>query len=228
VNDERLRLFCALQLPDETVGELTAWQAVNLRTRKLDTAGKLDTDKLDTDKLDTGKLRGGGRIVPPANLHVTLAFLGSRPAGEVPAIAGALRAAAAAAGPIELRPLRYRETGSVGMIVLKDVTGSATVLAEDLTARLERLGTYRAERKPWLPHVTVLRFNKRAGLTPEVTNIRSIHVVRSALYRSLLGHGSVEHGSVEHGSAEHGSVEHGGARYDVLKTAALGGVDDGS
>jgi 2'-5' RNA ligase len=201
VNDERLRLFCALQLPDETVGELTAWQAVNLQ------AGKRDAGTLDV-----GKPRGG-RIVPPENLHVTLAFLGSRPAGEVPAIVGALRAAAAAAGPIELRPLRYRETGSVGMIVLKDVTGSATILAEDLTARLERLGAYRSERRPWLPHVTVLRFKERAGLTPEATNIRSIHVVRSALYRSVLGRGP---------------AEHSGATYDALKTAALGGVDDGS
>jgi 2'-5' RNA ligase len=191
VNDERLRLFCALQLPDETVHELTAWQL---------------------EHLQGGNLRAG-RIVPPENLHVTLAFLGSRAAGEVPAIVGALRAAAAAAGPIELRPLRYRETGSVGMIVLKDVAGTATTLAEDLTARLERLGTYRAERRPWLPHVSVLRFAKRAGLTPEVTNIRSVHVVRSALYRSVLGRGP---------------AEYSGATYDALETAALGGVDDGS
>jgi 2'-5' RNA ligase len=177
VSDERIRLFCALQLPDETVQELSSWQAVQLRD---------------------------GRIVPPQNLHVTLAFLGSRPAEEVPAILGALRAAASAAGPIELRPLRYRETrGGVGMIVLKDVTGAATVLAEDLAARLERLGVYRSERRPWLPHLTVLRFKERAGLAPEVTNIRSIHVVRSALYRSVLSPG--------------------GAAYDVLETAALGG-----
>jgi 2'-5' RNA ligase len=89
------------------------------------------------------------------------------------------------------------------MIVLKDVTGVATVLAEDLAARLERLGVYRSERRPWLPHVTVLRFKEPAGLTPEGTNIRSIHVVRSALYRSLLGPR--------------------GAIYDALETAALGG-----
>jgi 2'-5' RNA ligase len=176
VSDERIRLFCALQLPDETVQELSSWQAVQLRD---------------------------GRIVPPENLHVTLAFLGSRPAEEVPAIMGALRAAASAAGPVELRPLRYRETRGVGMIVLKDVTGAATVLAEDLAARLERLGVYRSERRPWLPHLTVLRFKERAGLAPEVTNIRSIHVVRSALYRSVLSPG--------------------GAAYDVLETAALGG-----
>jgi 2'-5' RNA ligase len=186
VSDERIRLFCALQLPGETVDELTAWQVANLR---------------------------GGRLVPPENLHVTLAFLGSRPAGEVPAITGALRKAAAAAGPIELQPVRYRESRSVGMIVLEDVTGAATVLAEDLAARLERLGVYRSERRPWLSHVTVLRFRERAGLTPEVANIRSIHVVRSALYRSSLGHSL---------------GEHRGARYDVLKTAALGGTEDGS
>jgi 2'-5' RNA ligase len=181
VSDERIRLFCALQLPRETIEELAEWQALHLRA---------------------------GRIVPPENLHVTLAFLGSRPAAELPAITGALRAASAAAGPIELQPVRYRENRSVGMIVLKDVTGAGTGLAEDLTARLERLGVYRAERRPWLSHVTVLRFRERAGLTPEVANIRSIHVVRSALYRSQLGPT--------------------GATYDALETAALGGTEDGS
>ena len=181
MSDGRLRLFCALQLPGETIAELVAWQAANLQV---------------------------GRIVPPGNLHITLAFLGSRPAGEMPAIVAELRVASAGTGPVELRPLRYRETRSVGMIVLKDVTGAATTLAEDLGARLERLGVYRSERRPWLPHVTVLRFRERAGLTPEVANIRSIHVVRSALYRSSLGPA--------------------GATYDALETAALGGVDDGS
>lgn len=181
MSDERLRLFCALQLPGETVEELVSWQARALRQ---------------------------GRIVPPGNLHVTLAFLGARPAGEAPAIMDELRAASAVAGRIELRPLRYRETRSVGMIVLEDVTGAATALAEDVGERLERLGAYRREGRPWLPHVTVLRSKERAGVGVEVTNIRSINVVRSALYRSSLGPG--------------------GATYDALETAALGGTEDGS
>jgi 2'-5' RNA ligase len=181
VSDERLRLFCALQLPGDTVQELAAWQERELRD---------------------------GRIVPPGNLHVTLAFLGSRPAGEVPSIMDELRAASAGAGPVELRPLRYRETRSVGMIVCEDVGGAATALADDVAERLEGLGVYRREGRPWLPHVTVLRFKERAGVTSEVTNIRSIHVVRSALYRSVLA-----------------PV---GARYDALETAALGGTEDGS
>ena len=79
-----------------------------------------------------GSTLPAGTARPAENLHVTLAFLGSPPAGEVPAIVGELRAAAAAAGPAELRPLRYRETRSVGMIVCEDVGGAATALADDL------------------------------------------------------------------------------------------------
>jgi 2'-5' RNA ligase len=89
------------------------------------------------------------------------------------------------------------------MIVLDDPEGAATTVADDVQRRLEQLGVYRREARPWLPHVTVLRFRERAGLRPEVANMRSIHVVRSALYRSSLGRG--------------------GARYDALETAALGG-----
>jgi 2'-5' RNA ligase len=182
--DGRIRLFCALQLPDAALDEVGEWQAAALGAT-------------------------GGRVVPRGNLHVTLAFLGSRPAAEVAGIAAALRTASALAPPgIELRPLRYRETqggrrSGVGMIVLEDASGAATALAEDVQGRLEELGAYRRERRTWLPHVTVLRFRSPEGLRPEVANMRSIHVVRSALYRSSLGHG--------------------GARYDALETAPLGG-----
>ena len=174
--DGRIRLFCALQLPDDALDALAAWQGERLL---------------------------GGRLVRRDDLHVTLAFLGARPADEVPAIVTELREASAAAAPVELRPRRYRETRSVGMIVCGDAGGAAAALAADVQERLERLGVYRREGRPWLPHVTVLRFRTRAGLHPEVPNRCSIHVVRSALYRSSLGPG--------------------GARYDALETAALGG-----
>ena len=178
--DARIRLFCALQLPEPALDAVVEWQARELPGI-------------------------AGRIVPRANLHVTLAFLGSRPSEELAGIAEALRAASALAPPqIELRPVRYRETRSVGMIVLDDPSGAATALAEDVQGRLEAVGAYRRERRRWLPHLTVLRFGTPAGARPEVANRCSIHVVRSALYRSSLGHG--------------------GARYDALETAALGGV----
>ena len=145
----------------------------------------------------------GARLVPPGNLHVTLAFLGSRPVDELPAIARALAEAAGEARPMELRPLRYRETRSVGMILYEDPTGAATALAAAVGERLERLGVYRRESRRWLPHITVLRFKQRVGLTPEVTNICSFRAVRTALYSSAL--------------------RPGGAQYEALETAALGG-----
>jgi 2'-5' RNA ligase len=177
--DGRLRLFCALQLAADTVECIAAWQRVNLP----DTV----------------------RVVPPENLHVTLAFLGRRPAAEVPRIAAELHAAAAQARVPSFAVARYRETPGVGMLVLReaeDMNGAA--FAAELQERLERLGVYRREGRPWLPHVTVFRTRKRAGLRLDPPNTCSIHVVRSALYRSSPGPG--------------------GARYDALDTAALGGI----
>ncbi len=142
--DERLRLFCGLRLPDDLLDAIVAWQATNL-------AGRVP----------------GGRVVPRENLHVTLAFLGTRPAGEVPAVVEELRAAAAAAGRLRLSVVRWRETRSVGMLVLDDEGGAATRLAEDLQERLERLGVYRREGRPWLPHLTLLRFRDRPRLAVE-------------------------------------------------------------
>ena len=174
--DARLRLFCALELAPETVECLTRWQVSAL---------------------------GRVRLVPPEALHVTLAFLGRRPAGDIPAVVRELRAASAAAAPLHLRVGGYRATRGVGMVVLEDVGGAATALADDLSGRLERCGLARRERRPWLPHVTVARFRERAGDPKTAPNTCSIGVVRSALYRSSLGAG--------------------GARYEALETAVLGG-----
>ncbi len=179
--DERIRLFCALEVPPPAVDELAAWQVDSCPARPA----------------------RGGRLVPPGNLHVTLAFLGSRPADEVPAIAGALADTAGKAAPAELRPIAYRETRSVGMILYEDPSGAATALAAAVGDRLERLGVYRRERRPWRPHVTVIRFKERAGLAPALANIRSFRAVRTALYSS--------------------SLRPGGAQYEALETAALGG-----
>ena len=59
---ERLRLFAALPLPPDALERLTAWQHRELAAV------------------------GDARLVPPENLHVTLAFLGSQPAVELDGI----------------------------------------------------------------------------------------------------------------------------------------------
>jgi 2'-5' RNA ligase len=174
---ERLRLFCALRLSDELVERLAAWQPA--------------------------ALSGGGRIVPRENLHFTLAFLGHRPVDEVSAIADALRAAAAEIEPLSLSLRRYRETRSVGMLVFDDAEARAAAFAGDLHGRLERLGVYRPELRPWLPHVTVLRFRRAPRLRPELPELGAVVPSDAALYHSVL--------------------RSGGAQYEVLESVALGG-----
>ena len=179
VGDERLRLFCGLRLPDEAIERLVAWQGAELR---------------------------GGRIVPPENLHVTLAFLGWRPAGEAAAVGDALRGAAGAAGGrIVFGVGGYRETRSVGMLVLDDEGGRAGVLAVRLHELLEAAGVYRREERPWLPHLTVLRFRAtRPGLRPTLDSLpRELLPSDAAVFISRL--------------------RPAGARYEVLETVSLGG-----
>ena len=176
--DERMRLFCGLLLPDEVVDTLVEWQ---------------------------GRHLVGGRIVPPDHLHITLAFLGTTPAGRVPDIADALRAAAARAKPIEfsLPRRRLRETRSVAMLVLEDLHGTAGALAKDLFRRLEALGVYERERRKWLPHVTVLRFRERPRLDPPLPELDKFSPSGAAVYHSVL--------------------RSTGAQYEVLQSVALGG-----
>jgi RNA 2',3'-cyclic 3'-phosphodiesterase len=167
---ERLRLFCALRLPDAVLDTLSRWQAAELRD---------------------------GRIVPREHLHLTLAFLGDRPRGEAEPIAAALRESAAAAEPIGLLPEKYRETRSVGMLVLKDLAGTATRLAEDLFGRLEALGIYEREWRAWLPHVTVLRFRRPPRLQPPLPELGEVVPSDAAVYLSRLRPGGADYFVVE-------------------------------
>ena len=173
---DRLRLFLALQLPADVVERLVAWQAAELPR---------------------------GRLVPPEHLHVTLAFLGSRPADDLPRVVEVLREVAAPAPRPLLAPVRYRETRSVGMVVLDDEDGRGASLADALGRRLEELGVYRREQRPWLAHVTVLRFRERPRLQPPLPPLEPFAPSEAAAYLSRL----------------HPS----GARYEVLDSVPLGG-----
>jgi 2'-5' RNA ligase len=173
---ERLRLFLALRLPGDVLEEIERWAREQLPNV---------------------------RVVPREHLHVTLAFLGHRPAGELAGIVGVLRDAAAEAGEIRLTPVRYRETRSVGMLVLEDEGGRAALLAGDLQERLERLGVYRREGRPWLPHLTVARWRERPRLRPELPSVGTFVPSDAAAYLSQL--------------------RPGGAVYEVMESVALGG-----
>ena len=169
---DRIRLFLALEVPEEVVDELRAWS-----TRHL-TSGR-----------------------PVESFHVTLAFLGGQPPRVLPSILDELRRETTATEPFSLEPARYRETRSVGMLVLADPSGRATSLAERLQTSLERLGLYAPERRPWLPHITVVRFRERPKLSPPIPSIGPFAPSGAAAFLSRL----------------HPS----GARYEVLESCSL-------
>jgi 2'-5' RNA ligase len=171
--DERIRLFLALEVPDDATACLVRWSRNELE---------------------------GGRSLE--EFHVTLAFLGSQPRSALDGVVELLCGEAAATEPFELAVVRYRETRSVGMLVLDDRTGRATDLAGRVQHGLERLGVYERERRPWLPHVTVLRFRERPRLRPALPPLRPFAPSGAAALLSRL----------------HPS----GARYEVLESCPLG------
>lgn len=182
--DELLRLFFGLPLPDEAAGLLAEWAA-----RAYGGA--------------TGAARGRIRLLARDHLHVTLAFLGGRPRAELPALSHALREAVRGIARPVLRVERYRETERVAMLVFSDEEGRAGVLQARLSERLEALGVYRPEQRPWLPHVTVARFERRPGLRPELPALAPISPSDAALYHSVL--------------------RPSGAQYQIVEAVSLGG-----
>ena len=171
--DDRLRLFLALELPDETIRVLHRWSQ---------------------DHVPVGRALGA--------FHVTLAFLGAQPRASIGAIVDVLRREAAATEPFALGVARYRETRSVGMLVLDDPSRGARSLAERVQQGLEDVGVYERERRSWLPHVTVVRFRERLRLAPPLPRTGTFVPSGAAAFLSRL----------------HPS----GARYEVLESCSIG------
>jgi 2'-5' RNA ligase len=176
---ERLRLFVAFRLPRDALQAIARWQR------------------------DVLEVPEGVRVVPQDNLHATIAFLGSRPADELASIATAVGAAAQDRARPVLRVTRYRETRSVGMLVFDDEGGRASRIAADIQQRLERLGVYKPEKRPWLPHITVVRFRRPPKLEPQLPELGPVSPSEAAVY--------------------HSELRRGGAQYQVLESVALGG-----
>jgi RNA 2',3'-cyclic 3'-phosphodiesterase len=177
---DRLRLFCAVRLPDSTIERLASWQQ-----RELASLERI-------------------RVLSRDHLHITLAFLGSRPAPDVDRVVCALREVASTAGRPLLRAQRYRETQRVAMVVLAEQEPRyADRLAGQLHLLLEELGVYRRELRSWLPHVTVARFQRPPRLQPPLPDLGTFSPSEVALYHSLL--------------------RPSGAQYEVLESIALGG-----
>jgi 2'-5' RNA ligase len=134
------------------------------------------------------------RPVAAESLHVTLAFLGSRPVGEVEPIGAAVAGAvsglpAARLGVVGVKGVPPRRPRLFALDLL-DPGGAAAAVHAAVSEALANGGYYKPERRPFWPHVTVARVRGRAG--GRVESLASAPPERSftarevALYRSHL------------------------------------------
>jgi 2'-5' RNA ligase len=186
--EERARLFVALELPASARDTLVQWRAAALRDVH------------------------GLRLVGAEDLHATLCFLGSRPAGEIEAIAAACGVVAgeppvqsALGEPVWLPRRRPR----VLAVELSDASGALARLQAALSWALVTGGWYAPESRPFLAHVTVARVAGREGRVrpvrlPSPPADLDVRCSRVTLYRSRLGAGRARYeplSVVELGSA---------------------------
>jgi len=181
------RLFVALELPSSARDALVRWRS--------SVAGDL----------------AGLRFVRPEDLHATLCFLGSRPVGEIEAIAGACGVAGgepvADSGFADALWLPARRP-RVLAVALSDPDGVIARVQSVLSEALVTGGWYAPESRPFLAHVTVARVGRDARVRPVELPAPpaglAVRCSRVTLYRSRLGSGGARYeplASVELGSA---------------------------
>jgi 2'-5' RNA ligase len=161
---ERLRLFVALELPREGRSALAEWAAAVLPL--------------------------GVRPVPEENLHLTLAFLGSRSPADAEAVSERLALVAwppealATEGALWLPQPRPRV-----LAVALSGADDLEALRDRLVASLVRAIGFEVERRPFLAHVTVgrvmrdVRVDTRRELPVPLPQL-SLHPVALTLFAS--------------------------------------------
>ena len=145
------------------------------------------------------------RVLDPALLHVTLCFLGSRPVGELDALAAALAAATGPApelslgAPLWLPPRRARALA----VAVHDEDGELGRLQARVQRALAGAGGWEPEHRRFRAHVTAARI--RGGHAPSAEARARLPATPSlqfaaasvTLYRSWLGPRGASYEAIE-------------------------------
>ncbi len=194
------RLFIALDLPSELRDELSSWARCALRAAAGHPPASPERRSRrgrGAEHRATGRSHGI-RALDADLMHVTLAFLGSRPVEEIGSLSAVLESCAApemgevsVGAPLWLPTRRPRAVA----VELHDDSGALEALHRTLEQDLRAAGlsseapTRGAAHRAFRPHVTVARL--RQGSVPgertlEPTPRRAFTPRRLVLYRSWL------------------------------------------
>ncbi len=137
-----------------------------------------------------------GKVVPAANIHLTLAFLGEADPAKASAAA---RRVQARAHQLPIRQARYWPHNRILWVGPGETPAELAELARRLHAELAREG-FVLERRPFAAHVTLLR--------------------KASACRTLAGLPAVEW-PVDEFALLHSRGAGGGVRYETLERFAL-------
>jgi 2'-5' RNA ligase len=138
------RLFVAVDPPPQACEQLASW------TRAASAGLGLRAGKSGRPPL---------RLLSAEALHLTLCFLGSRPVGEIAAIAGALSPGSRPVGelrvgaPVWLPPRRPRALA----VEVHDDDGELTALQADVSRAIAAISGWEPERRRFRAHITLAR-----------------------------------------------------------------------
>ncbi len=137
-----VRLFVALDLPDDVRGALAEWQAQVLSCEP------------------------ALRMVAPSSLHVTLSFLGPQSPHRVAAIAAIMNDHAASVAGLALGGASWRPRSHPRLLAveLTDGAGSLATVQGRMAGALQDAGVARREVCAFWPHVTVARVRRGASV----------------------------------------------------------------
>jgi 2'-5' RNA ligase len=142
------RLFVAVDPPLSVREELTEW------ARGVAVAARA-----------AGSSRGALRLLDAHSLHLTLCFLGSRPVGEIEALATALTPGAEHAcqlsvgAPLWLPPQRPHALA----VEIHDHDGELARVQAQVSAALAGVSDWQPERRRFRAHITLARLGRSGG-----------------------------------------------------------------
>lgn len=159
-----MRLFIALEIPEDVRSEIARSAAAMEKTWS------------------------AGRLIPPENYHLTLAFLGEIPESRAADVISAMEACPSPPPTLAVEGFgRFRHRG--GDILWRQVRGGNTLssLQRRLTRELTRRG-FALEKREYSPHLTVARkvILSRSEL-PDTGEALFFSVRAMTLFRSSTG-----------------------------------------
>lgn len=191
------RLFLAIELPLSLRQELACWALAASRATRA--ASRTEPERARPSGARRRARPLAMRLIDAESMHLTLAFLGSRPAEQIDPLASLIESLepppsgeASLGAPLWL-PTRAPRALAVEV---HDLSGTIAAAHRSLTDSLQAAGLTQSEpehgaarRRPLRPHVTVARL--RAGAAPReralpATPQRSFPVGEVVLYRSWL------------------------------------------